>query len=277
VGSQSAALGVAVSRIDRSEGRRLFGEDPDAYDFARPGHPEGVFEVLVQRCGLRRGTSVLEIGPGTGQATRRLLELGAAPLVAVEPDPAFALYLRERLAGRIDVRQEAIEDVELAAGVFALAAAASSFHWVEEEVGLAKTYAALHPGGWIATWWTLFGEATEPDAFMRATSPFLDGLGISPTRGLEGRPPHALDVEARLGALEAAGFADQTHQLFRWTASWDTAGIRALYGTFSPVARLDVERRTLLLNEIARIAEADFGGRVERRLVTSLYTARKPD
>ena len=264
-----------MPRIDRSEGRRLFGEDPEAYDFARPGHPDGVFEVLVERCGLHPGTGVLEIGPGTGQATRRLLELGADPLVAVEPDPAFTRYLRERLG--VDVREETLEDVELLPAAFALAAAASSFHWVEEDVGLAKIYAALRPGGRIATWWTLFGEATEPDDFMRATSPLLEGLGISPTRGVEGRPPHALDVEARVEALEAAGFADPTHQLFRWTATWDTAGIRALYGTFSPVARLDVDRRTLLLDEIARIAAADFGGRVDRTLVTSLYTARKPD
>jgi SAM-dependent methyltransferase len=266
-----------VSRIDRTQGRRLFGGNPDAYDFARPGHPDQVYDVLVAVCGLRPGAAVLEIGPGTGQATRRLLELGANPLVVVEPDPALARYLRERLAGRIEVREEPFEDAGLPESGFALVAAASSFHWVDEDAGLTKAFAALRPGGWIATWWTLFGEATKPDAFIRATTPLLEGLGISPSRGAEGRPPHALDVEARLGALDAAGFVGAAHQLVRWSSSWDTAGIRALYGTFSPVAELEAERRTLLLDEIARVAEDDFGGRVERRLVTSLYTAQKPD
>ena len=62
----------------------------------------------------------------------------------------------------------------------------------------------------------------------------------------------------------------------RWSASWDTEGIRALYGSFSPISRLDDARRTEILDEVARIAREDFGGRVERTLLTSLYTARKP-
>ena len=60
-------------------------------------------------------------------------------------------------------------------------------------------------------------------------------------------------------------------------ATWDTTGIRALYGTFSPIARLDESRRTEILDGVARIAERDFGGRVERTLVTSLYTAHVPE
>ena len=62
-------------RIDRKEGRSLFGLDPAAYDSARPGHAARVYEILVERCGLEAGTHVLEVGPGTGQASRRMLDL----------------------------------------------------------------------------------------------------------------------------------------------------------------------------------------------------------
>ena len=75
----------------------------------------------------------------------------------------------------------------------------------------------------------------------------------------------------------AAGFEQCQHELERWEARWDTTGIRALYGTFSPIARLDEARKTEILDGIAEIAERDFGGRVERTLVTSLYTARRPE
>ena len=264
-------------RIDRKEGRRLFGSDPAAYDMARPGHAERVYEVLVERCGLGPGTAVLEIGPGTGQATRRLLDLGADPLVALEPDAALAAYLEETLAGRVEVRIEALEDCELPGSTFDLAAAASSFHWVAEGAGLAKLFATLRAGGWHAMWWTLFGEGGEPDAFIAATSPLLEDLEASPTRGEAGRPAYALDTEARLQALQAAGFVDAEHELVRWKAGWDTAGIRALYGTFSPIARLHAVRKAEILDGVARISERDFGGRVERTLLTSLYTTRRPE
>jgi SAM-dependent methyltransferase len=262
--------------IDPREGRRLFGADPETYDRARPGHAERVYEILVERCGLGPGTSVLEVGPGTGQATRRLLELGADPLVAIEPNPELARYLADKLGSRADIRVTALEDADLPESSFDLAAAASSFHWIDQEEGLVTLSRALRPGGWIALWWTLFGEGAEPDRFIRATTPLLEGLASSPTKGVAGRPPHALDVEARRSALEDAGFAAVAHERIRWSASWDAAGIRALYGTFSPILQLEASRRDAILDEIARIAEKDFGGHVSRTLTTSLYSARKP-
>jgi SAM-dependent methyltransferase len=267
---------VSRRRIDRKEGRRVFGLDPAAYDSARPGHAARVYELLVERCGLTAGTLVLEVGPGTGQATRRLLDLGARVL-ALEPDPALAAYLADTLGARIEVRVTALEDAELEAAGFDLAVAASSFHWVDEEAGLARLFEALRPGGWIALWWTLFGEPGKPDGFIRATSPLLEHLKASPTHAAtpEG-PPHALDANARMGAMRRSGFEDIEHETVRWEGRWDTAGIRALYGTFSPIARLDDASRNSILDGVARIAERDFGGRVDRTLITSIYTARKP-
>lgn len=213
---------------------------------------------------------------GTGQATRRLLAFGADPLVTVEPDPALAAYLGDALGARIELWVVALEDAALPKGYFDLAVAASSFHWVEEEAGLAKLFSALRPGGWLALWWTLFGHDDEPDVFIMTTSPLLEGLHSSPTVGEEGRSPHALDSFARFTAMRAAGFADVDHELVAWSANWDTAGIRALYSTFSPIARLGDARKTEILDEIARIAEVDFGDRVERTLLTSIFTARRP-
>jgi hypothetical protein len=57
---------------------------------------------------------------------------------------------------------------------------------------------------------------------------------------------------------------------------WDDTGIRGLYATFSPIIALEVEARTGLLDAVERIARDNFGNRVERPLVTSLYTARSP-
>jgi SAM-dependent methyltransferase len=264
-----------MARIDPSEGRQLFGYDPASYDQARPGHPDRVYEILAARCGLTRGAQVLEIGPGTGQATRRLLERGAS-LVVVEPNERLADYLETTFGEHITVLRAPLEDAGLPAASFDLASAASSFHWVDEVLGLATIHAALRPGGWIALWWTLFGEGADPDPFIRATTPLLEGLETSPTKGLTGRPAHALDVEARTAALDGAGFVDLEHELVRWESSWDSSGIQALYGSFSPILRLEDEKRRRLLDEIALIAERDFGGHVERALTTSLYTARKP-
>jgi len=264
-------------RLDRSVGRRIFGSDPEAYDAARPGHAGEVYEILRGRCGLDNGSAVLEVGPGTGQATRRLLELGADPLVALEPDRALAEYMRATFGERVEMRVTTLEDAELEAGVYDVAAAASSFHWVEEEVGLDKLLAALRPGGRLALWWTLFGDDTRPDPFRQAVDPLFVDIPHAPSGpAKEGGPSFGLDADARLATLGRAGYEELEHDLFRWTRAWDTEGIRRLYATFSPIGALEPERRAAFLDSIARIAESDFGGVVHKPLVTSLYTARRP-
>ena len=262
-------------RLARSEGRRLFGDDPENYDRVRPGHADGVYETLRERCGLRRGTKVLETGPGTGQATRRLLELGAEPLVGIEPDPRLAAFLRESLAGRVELRETSLEDAELE-NDFELAAAASSFHWIDEDVGLAKLHAALRPRGWVALWWTSFGDETRPDPFMQAVDPLFENVPHGPSGPSAGRPSFARDAELRLAALARAAFEECHHDEMRRTNAWDAEGIRGLYATFSPINSLDADRRRELLDAVERIASAEFGGRVEKPLITSLYTARRP-
>ena len=142
--------------------RGLFGDDVDAYDVGRPGYPEGVYALLRDVCALGAGSRVLEIGPGTGQATGALLEHGAA-VTAVELGAALADRLQAKFPGRaLDVRVGAFETVELPASAFDLVVAATSFHWVPTEPGLQRCAAVLRPGGWLALWWTSFGDPDSP-------------------------------------------------------------------------------------------------------------------
>jgi SAM-dependent methyltransferase len=266
----------------REAGRRLFGADVDAYERGRPGHPPRVYELLVQRCGLVPGTRVLEIGPGTGQATRRLLELGA-DVLAVEPDERLAAHLPSAV-GAVAVLNQPLEEVVLAAEDFDLAVAASSFHWVDEEVGLGKLAAALRRDGWIALWWSHSGAEEPLSPFQQALRPVVDEIfaarGIeleeSPAVSPVGGPRFGLDVEGRLTALAHAGFGHIEHELIPWSHTWDAAGIRALFASFSPIIRLDEETRLAALDAVEQLAERDFGGRVELPVLTSLYTAQRP-
>jgi SAM-dependent methyltransferase len=257
--------------FERSEGRRVFGQDPAGYQRGRPGHPDRVYEVLEERCGLKPGTSVLEVGPGTGQATRRLLELGADPLVAVEPDAALVEFLPSVTDGKPEIIESTLEDAKLSQAAFDLAVAASSFHWVDAERGLAVIFRALRPGGWWAMWWTHFGDSTRPDHFRDALDPVVKGLPSSP-----GARGFSRDPELGLHALAKAGLESAEHEVVRWSNEWDTPGIRALFATFSPIARLEPSRRDAILDEVARIAEDEFGGKVVKPVRTMLYTARRP-
>ena len=173
----------------RDEGRRLFGLDPAGYRAGRPDYPEAIYEELVQRCGLGPTTRVLEIGPGTGLVTRRLLRQ-CAHVTAVEPDRSMASYLSDTAdAANLDVVIASFEEADITDDNFDLAVAANSFHWVNQEVGLTKLGKVLRPGGWVALWWTLFRDPDQPDEFSQA----LDHVLGSVTPGAFDEPgrPHS--------------------------------------------------------------------------------------
>ena len=58
---------------------------------------QAALDAIVAAAELRRGDRVVEVGPGLGVLTRRLLAAGASVL-AVELDPRLAAYLRRELA-----------------------------------------------------------------------------------------------------------------------------------------------------------------------------------
>jgi len=264
-----------MQRIPLNEGRRLFGNDPKAYAEARPEYPDALYERLVSRCGLRPGTSVFEIGPGTGIATRRLLSLGASPLRAIEPDARLATFLRQSSqADSLEIDQALFDEAILPEAAFDLGVAATSFHWVEQSSALAKVYRSLKPGGWWAMWWNQFGSE-EPDEFQRATDHLFAETADSPFWCREKRISFAFDRESRFQDLNAACFKDV--KIERWSSNLtcDTARLVALYSTFSSIQALEPDSRQTFLSNLARIADDQFGGRVERALLTVLYTGQR--
>jgi SAM-dependent methyltransferase len=265
-----------MSRISIVKGRRLFGYDPASCAAARPEYPPQLYHRLVELCRLGPATSVFEVGAGTGLATRRLLELGASPLVAIEPDPTLAAFLADALpSAALRVVQQSFEDADLAAESFDLGVAATALHWLEQGPALAKVRRLLKPGGWWAMWWTQFG-GEESDVFQRATDHLFTDTPDSPSHGRDGGPPFALDQDARLRDLADAGFADAKAQIWRWTEPYETVRLAALYRTFSPIQPLEPTRRERFLDDLARIADTQFGGCIERPFTTALYTARNP-
>jgi SAM-dependent methyltransferase len=268
--------------VDDNERLRLgavFDAVAEGYD-ARPPYPEAVYTLLAERCGLGPGSRVLEIGPGTGQATVPVLELGAE-VTAVEPGAALAARLRTHAAGEHSTKLEVVvgsfESAELPDAHFDLVVAATSFHWVDPAIGLPKVARHLRPGGWLALWWTVFGDPNRPDPFDKAIGPMLNEL--APELCLDefvGKTPYALDARARTADIDATGgFGPVEHHIVAWEGHHDAVGIRRLFATYSPWLALPEARRTPVLDALERIARENFGDAVVRPYLTSLFLARR--
>jgi hypothetical protein len=87
-----------MASTDRTRLRGTFDQAAELYDRARPGYPPALFEDLAELAGVGPGCRVLEIGPGTGQATVPLAERGCH-IVAVELGVELATIATHHVAG----------------------------------------------------------------------------------------------------------------------------------------------------------------------------------
>jgi SAM-dependent methyltransferase len=249
----------------------------DGYE-ARPEYPDEIYALLVDRAGLGIGSRVAEIGPATGLATMRLLDLGAT-VTAVEPGPALAARLRERAAGRaLEIVVGSFETAELPAAHFDLVAAATSFHWVDPALGLVKAAGHLRTGGWLALWWTVFGDPRgRPDPFEKAVGRILDEHAPQlHFDAFAGTTPHGLDTAARTAEIDATGkYGPVEQHVVEWEGHHSARGIRDLFATYSPFLALPEAKRSTTLDEIERVAREEFDDAVVRPYVTSLFLAQR--
>jgi len=242
-----------------------FDAHADAYDRARPPYPDGLWARLTALGLLDRGTRVIELGAGTGQATGPMLLTGAS-VTAVEPGAALADRLRLRHPGAT-VHVGTAESVPLPSGAFDLAVAATAVHWLDLGVVLPKLHRALVPGGHLAVWRNAYGD---PSA---AVTPFRERIsGIVTRRDAgSGRPgPGELDDDAWVERLTDGGFFVVTHvERFRWSVELDAEQVRDLFTTFSDWSADEA-------NEASR-AVRDLGGRVVEHYVTPLLVLERVD
>jgi SAM-dependent methyltransferase len=262
--------------------RGLFSSDVAAYDTGRPGYPDRVYELLQEVCGLGPSSAVLEIGPGTGQATGRLLDCGAT-IMAVELGEELAARLQAKFEGRnLSIAVGAFEEVDLARASFDLIAAATSFHWVPADVGLRRCADLLRPGGWLALWWNFFGDPDRPDPFRDALNPIFEELAPSlletfPGAAFQAGPrPYALDVEDRIAEIAAtARYGAVRYEIISWTGRHTSTELRAMFASFSPCLALPPADRAVVLDALEHLATDTFAGLVERPYLTPIYLAQR--
>ena len=126
-----------------------FGSVAERYEQFRPGYPGEVADTVLGPSAVHGVRTALEVGAGTGKATRLFAGRGIA-VTAVEPDPAMAAVLLRTTAGLpVEVLQVPFEDL-LSRPRVDLLYSAAAWHWTDPATRWKRAARLLPPGGIFA-------------------------------------------------------------------------------------------------------------------------------
>lgn len=250
--------------------KRTFNKDAEAYNRYRPHYPKALFDTLVARTHLAPGAHVLEIGPGTGQATADLAARGY-DITGVELGGHLATKARDVLKDYHNARiiTGSFESADLPGG-YDLIYSATAFHWLDPDVAFVKSAKLLKDGGYLAIIHTEHISDEAGDAFFVASHPIY--------RKYEKNDKNAwLPRERDLTppAFDHTLFELDSFTTFRTPITYAAEEYAGLIGTYSPTLALPAAQRAGLLGDIKDLINAQFGGSMVRHFAMTLTILKK--
>jgi SAM-dependent methyltransferase len=282
---RGGAGGTAALRLDA---RRRFDRVADTYDRVRPAYPPELFADLAVLAPNR--DVVLEIGCGTGQATRDLATI-AGSVHCVELGQELARIARTNLAAHTNVHIEvgAFEGMDAPPQTFDLIFSATAFHWIEPAIGYQLAARLLRADGALAL-------ATHAHVSGGSERDIADDIGACHRRHCPDigawQLPTATDVVA---AAHAGGdisqvwcrvernfhgptrvddlFDTPTVRTYDWLQAYTSNDYVAFLDTLAPYGALEADTKARLFADLTEIIDRHLDGTILKRFVTILAVA----
>src|SRR5262245_39857316 len=129
----------------------------------RPSYPEAALDYIIHRAGLNAHSVLVDVGCGTGIATRQFAERGMS-VIGIEPNEEMR---RQAKAERVSTgvfppcyQEGRAEATGLPVASAEAVLAAQAFHWFEWEAALQEFHRILKPNGLVILMWN---ERDESD------------------------------------------------------------------------------------------------------------------
>lgn len=243
-----------------------FGSVASAYERFRPGYPEELVDDVLAYAG-RPVRTALEIGAGTGKATRVFARRGIA-VTATEPDPAMLAELRTRVPTTVTTIRSAFEDLP-ATATYDLVFAAASLHWTSPTNRWARVAALLDDDGVFASFGgqLCLADAEHEESARVARAPFLADDGFpSP----EEAPPDATMEWPGTELARSDLFVDVRQSVIERRTTMTTRDYVGHLSTISAYLMLPPETRATVFDRIVEV----LPGQVTLRADLTLHLAR---
>jgi len=258
---------------DNNSLRQSFDEVALLYNDARPRYPDELFSTLIDVTELNSDAKLLEIGPGTGQATKSLAEKGF-DIMAVELGEAMADQAKFELNDykKVQIINAAFEEIKLSTASFDLVFAATSFHWIDPSLRYVKTHELLKKNGHLALIHTNHISDESGDVFFNVSKSIYDRHDFTDKHK---KPELPKSKDLKPDELDESLFKLIHFQLFPVTITYSARSFVRLLGTYSNHLAAGKEVQQAFYNDIENLINDKFEGEIAKHFSMSLTIAEK--
>jgi SAM-dependent methyltransferase len=233
----------------------------EEYDEGRPSYPAGVFDAL----GSLTGLSVLDVGAGTGIATRQLLQRDAS-VTALDP----GIEVLRRACRRTRDLPAIVADgavLPFTEASFDLVCFAQSWHWLNPATRCSEVHRVLREGGRWAGWWS----------HARADgSTWFDACWTHIEAACPGTNRERRDIDWGESVAVSGLFDVESRVVVPWIRTLSVDGWMTDQISHSYIAHLPFQDRTQLLSSLrATLRDAFPDGEMSVRYETWLWIAER--
>jgi SAM-dependent methyltransferase len=259
--------GASMPDEQQPQLRLTFEEVPELYDRVRPTYPTALFDDLAEI--VRPGAELLEVGCGTGKATRSLAERGYR-ITCVELGDQLAAIARRNLAGFPAV-EVALADFETwpVDRRYDAVVAFTAFHWIDPALRYDRAAQVLREAGVLAVTSTRHVLPADGDIFFaQVQEDYLAVVGED-----DGPPPDPADVPDLADEIAESGrFEMVASYRYTWDVAYTADEYVGLLDTYSGHRRMEASTRAALYERIRRrIGD----GTVRKTYLATLDVARR--
>lgn len=249
--------------------------DGVAYNYhdVRPSYPKGIIDALLTFGQIPANGRVLELGSGSGIATRQLAQRGLE-VTAVEPGSALMGIARTELERfpNVGFVQGRFLDVIDLLGTYNAAVAATSWKWLGDQLAVEeKVHGLLADGGHVGIMQNTTAVSDgNGDAFYRASRPIYANYLDTDPQAVPPAPAELKPDSLNPDLFRLAFFGFQVRY-----DSFTSDRYLDLIGTYGEIASMEPPARAALQADLGHLIVTQFDGIATMAHATTLTVAQK--
>jgi len=252
---------------------KTFDKVSDIYEEVRPGYGEDLYKHITAIKKYDDNSKILEIGCGTGIATKEIADFLQSKITAVEPGENLLAIARKRLGhysniNFVNTKFEDFNTEELFDGIFS----ATAFHWIDPDIKYRRAYSLLKNDGLLVLYWNNF--RIKDEILQNNVEKIYNSYGMK----VYDKPVIEIQkdkIKQRMDEIKNSGFFRiKDHRLLYNVFEYNSDTYIKLLQTFSDHSKAKLPEIDKLFHEIKQLIVRN-NNKVEVSVIVNLEIAEK--